>query len=144
MEVLKPIELSRIEELRILQNVRLLNKFDLNPIRSTENLMVQFDVTGEVRGCITCYLCLDDKELTTSEKNYLFPLFVESMNILIGRQISIDEVMGNLPLRLSSPKLSLSAREINTAKRNLTQKYDFEIEETIYPILIEYSLQALN
>jgi len=144
MEVLKPIELSRIEELRILQNVRLLNKFDLNPIRSTENLMVQFDVTGEVRGCITCYLCLDDKELTTSEKNYLFPLFVESMNILIGRQISIDEVMGQIPLRLSSPKLSLSAREINTAKRNLTQKYDFEIEETIYPILIEYSLQALN
>jgi hypothetical protein len=54
MEVLKPIELSRIEELRILQNVRLLNKFDLNPIRSTENLMVQFDVTGDVRGCITC------------------------------------------------------------------------------------------
>ncbi len=144
MEVLKPIELSRIEELKILQNVRLLNKFDLNPIRSTENLMVQFDVAGDVRGCITCYLCLDDKELSTSDKNYLFPLFVESMNILIGKQISIDEVMGQIPLRLSSPKLSLSAREINTAKRNLTQKYDFEIEETIYPILIEYSLQALN
>jgi hypothetical protein len=144
MEVLKPIELSRIEELKILQNVRLLNKFDLNPIRSTENLMVQFDVTGDVRGCITCYLCLDEKELSTSDKNYLFPLFVESMNILIGKQISIDEVMGQIPLRLSSPKLSLSAREINTAKRNLTQKYDFEIEETIYPILIEYSLQALN
>jgi hypothetical protein len=144
MEVLKPIELSRIEELRILQNVRLLNKFDLNPIRSTENLMVQFDVTGDVRGCITCYLCLDEKELSTRDKNYLFPLFVESMNILIGKQISIDEVMGHIPLRLSSPKLSLSAREINTAKRNLTQKYDFEIEETIYPILIEYSLQALN
>jgi len=144
MEVLKPIELSRIEELKILQNVRLLNKFDLNPIRSTDNLMVQFDVAGDVRGGITCYLCLDEKELSTSDKNYLFPLFVESMNILIGKQISIDEVMGQIPLRLSSPKLSLSAREINTAKRNLTQKYDFEIEETIYPILIEYSLQALN
>jgi hypothetical protein len=106
--------------------------------------MVQFDVAGDVLGCITCYLCLDEKELSTSDKNYLFPLFVESMNILIGKQISIDEVMGQIPLRLSSPKLSLSAREINTSKRNLTQKYDFEIEETIYPILIEYSLQALN
>lgn len=144
MEVLKPIELNRIKELKILQNVRLLNKFDLNPIHSTENLMVQFDVTGEVRGCITCYLCLDDKELTTSDRNYLFPLFVESMNILIGKQISIDDLMGHIPLRLSAPKLSLSSREINTANRNLTQKYDFEIEESIYQILIEYSLQALN
>jgi hypothetical protein len=106
--------------------------------------MVQFDVTGDVRGCITCYLCLDDKELRTSDKNYLFPLFVESMNILIGKQITIDEEMSHLPLKLSSPKLSLSAREINTANRNMTQKYDFEIEENIYQILIEYSLQALN
>lgn len=144
MEVLKPIELNRIEELKILNNVRLLNKFDLNPINSLENLMVQFELGGEVRGSINCYLCLDGKELAVSDRNYLFPLFVESMNILVGRQITTDEILGNLQLKLSAPKLSLSSREINTARRNMTQKYDFEIEETIYSVLIEYSLQALN
>lgn len=144
MEVLKPIELNRIEELKILNNVRLLNKFDLNPIYSSENLMVQFDVNGEVRGQINCYLCLDEKELSAGDKNYLFPLFVESMNILVGRQITLDETLGNLQLNLSAPKISLTSREINTARRKITQKYDFEIEEMIYCVLLEYSLEALN
>ncbi len=144
MDVLKPIEVSRIEELKILNNVRLLNKFDLNPINSLENLMVQFELGGEVRGSINCYLCLDGKELGASDKNYLFPLFVESMNILVGRQITTDEILGNLKLKLSAPKLSLTSREINTARKNMTQKYDFQIEEMIYSVLIEYSLEALN
>lgn len=144
MDVLKPIELTRIEELKILQDVRLLNKHDLNPIYSKDNIFVQFEIGGEVRGAITCYLSLDNKDLSHSDKNYLIPLFVESMNILIGKQISIDESFTNLNIKLSSPKLSVNSREINTSLRAMTQKYELDIEGTNYIILIEYSLEAIN
>ena len=144
MEVSKPIELARISEIKILQNVRLIHKSDLNPIYSKDNLRVQFDITGEIRGGVTCYLCLDGHELTPTEKNYIFPLFVESMNILIGRQISLDEDLSHFRINLSSPKLSMIAKEINTALRSLTQKYDLELEEQSFNVLTEYNLQALN
>lgn len=144
MEVSKPIELTRIAEIKILQNVRLIHKHDLNPVYSKDNLRVQFEIAGEIRGSITCYLCLDGHELTASEKNYIFPLFVESMNILIGRQITLDEEFANFKIKLSSPKLNMNARELNTALRSMTQKYDLELEEQTFSVLTEYSLEALN
>ena len=84
MNLNKNFEISNIEELKILSNVRLLKRHELNPIYSKENLHVQFQLSGEVKGVINCFLCLDGHELTVSDKNVLFPLFVESMNILIG------------------------------------------------------------
>lgn len=144
MEVLKPIELTRIDELKILHNVRLIHKLDLNSIYSKDNLRVQFDISGEIRGGITCYLCIDNKELTQTDKNYLFPLFVESMNILVGKQISIDDELNRFRLNLSTPKLSMIPLEINTRIRTLTQKYELELESDSYVVLIEYNLQAMN
>lgn len=144
MEALKSVELVRIDEIKILQNVRLIHSMDLNPVYSKDNLRVQFEITGEIKGNITCYLCLDDEELTPAEKNYIFPLFVESMNILIGRQISLDDELSHFKIKLSSPKLSMISKEINTRSRGLTQKYDLELEERSYQILTEYSLEALN
>jgi hypothetical protein len=144
MEVTKAIELTRIDEIKILQNVRLIYRHDLNPLYSKDNLRVQFDLSGEVKGTITCYLCLDGKELDPSDKNYIYPLFVETMNILIGRQISLDEDFNRYKLRLSSPKLSMISKEINTSLRTMTQKYDLEMESMTYQILTEYSLEALN
>lgn len=144
MEVTKPIELARIAEIRILQNVRLIHRADLNPVYSKENLRVQFDISGEIRGGITCYLCLDTHELSESEKNYIFPLFVESMNILIGRQISLDDELSLFRLKLSSAKLSMISKEVNTAYRSMTQKYDLELEAMSFIVLTEYNLEALN
>ena len=144
MDVSKPIELARISEIKILHNVRLIHKLDLNPIYSKDNLRVQFEISGEIRGGITCYLCLDGHELTQAERNYILPLFVESMNILIGRQITLDDELSTFRLNLSSPKLSMIAKEINTSLRAQTQKYDLELEEQIFNVLIEYNLQALN
>ncbi len=114
MEVTKLIELGRISEIKILHNVRLIHKHDLNPVYSKDNLRVQFEMSGEIRGQITCYLCLDGQELTVAERNYIFPLFVESMNILIGRQLSLDEELNQFHVKLSSPKLNMIPYEINT------------------------------
>ena len=144
MEVSKPIEFARIDEIKILHNVRLIHRHDLNPVYSKDNLRVQFDLKGEIKGSITCYLCLDGEELTESERNYLFPLFVESMNILIGRQISLDDEFNHFRITMSSPKLSMIPKEINTSLRSMTQKYELELDEMSWKVLTEYNLEAMN
>jgi hypothetical protein len=144
VEVTRPLELTRIDELKVVHNVRLIHRHDLNPVHSKENLQVQFEVSGEITGSITCYLCLDGEDLEPIEKNYLFPLFVESMNILVGRQISLDEELGHFKIKLSPPKLSMIPRELNTNSRKLTQKYDLELESRSFTVLTEYGLTALN
>lgn len=144
MVVSKPIELARISEIKILQDVRLIHRQDLNPVYSKENLRVQFEITGEIKGAVTCYLCLDGKDLEERDKNYIFPLFVESMNILIGRQITLDEELNHFKIKLSAPKLSMISKELNTALRSLTQKYHLELEGQSFTVLTEYNLTALN
>jgi hypothetical protein len=144
MDVSKPIEISRIEELRIIHNVRIVHRRDLNPVTSSLNLRVQFEVSGEIRGSITCYLCLDGHELLPIERNYIFPLFVESMNILVGRQLSLDDEISHFKLRLSPPKLNMNSIEISTSRRALTHKYELEIESRAFTVLGEYSLESIN
>lgn len=144
MDVSKPIELARLDEINILKNIRLIHNHDLNPIYSKDNLRVQFDISGEIKGTITCYLCLDNMELSETDKEYLFPLFIESMNILVGRQISLDAEFTHFKISMSSPKFSLIPKEINTASRKMTQKYDLQIEDIYYSVLTEYHLEAIS
>lgn len=144
MEVSRMIELARIDELKILHNVRLMNRHDLNPITSNDNLHVQFAVSGDVKGVITCHLCLDGQELNEVEKNYLFPLFTEAMNILAGRQISLDDEFRNMRIQLSPPKLNMISKVISTNNRNMIQKYELELEDQSFDVLIEYSLEGMN
>lgn len=144
MEVLKPVEIARIEELKILQNVRLIHRHDLNAVHSKDNLRVQFELSGEIKGGITCFLCLDGHELSSSDRNYLFPLFVESMNILIGRQISLDEELSSYNLKISSPKLNMNPLPVTTDARGMTHKYELEIESGTFCILTQYSLEIIN
>jgi hypothetical protein len=144
MEVLRPIEVARIGEIKILQNVRLVHRTDMNHIYTKENLRVQFMLSGEIKGAITCYLCLDGHDLSPTERNYIFPLFVESMNILIGRQISLDEDLSQFKISMSAPKLNMNSIEVNTALRSMTQKYDLDLQDIQFCVLTEYSLEALN
>lgn len=138
------IELSRIEELKILHDVRLIGRHDLNPMVSDDNLHVQFEVMGDIRGKITCHLCLDKKELTDTDRNYLFPLFTEAMNILVGRQISLDDEFRNMKIRISPPKLSMIPKSISTNTRAMTQKYELDLDAQAFDVLVEYSLEGIN
>lgn len=144
MEVFKQIELDQISEIKILQNVRVLYKTDLNPTYSKENLRVQFEVTGEVRGQINCYLCIDGQSLDHAERNYIFPLFAESMNILIGRQLSSDKKIKQSQIRISPPKISMNPQELNTSFKIMMQKYELTLDDRSLTILIEYNLEAIN
>jgi hypothetical protein len=144
MDISQQLEFTRIEELKIVHNVRIIYRHDLNPISSDDNIHLQFNITGEARGNITCYLCLDGHELSPTERNYLIPLFVESMNILIGRQISLDEEISTLRLHLAPPKLNLNSAPIRTQGKRLIQKYRIELETTSFDVLTDYHLEVLN
>lgn len=144
MEVSRAFEISSINEIKILSNVRLISRHDLNPVYSKENLQVQFQLTGELNGTINCFLCLDGHELSASDKNYLFPLFVESMNILIGKQVSSDKELMNYALKLSPPKLSMISKELNTSYKASMQSYYLELEGYSLAVLSEYIIGALS
>jgi hypothetical protein len=144
MEVYRALELARINEIKILSDVRLINRHDLNSIYSKDNLHVQFALTGELRGTITCFMCLDRQELTPTDKNYIFPLFVEAMNILIGKQVSSDEELKTFKVKLSPPKLSMIPKEVNTSFKSGIQHYELELERHTFSILTEYSIEALS
>jgi hypothetical protein len=144
MDITQNLSISNIEELKILSDVRLIERRDLNPIYSKENLQVQFIVQGDLQGLINCHLCLDGFELSTSERNYIFPLFVETMNILIGKQLSESTSLSQFKLTFSPPKLSMVARELNTNFKLGMQAYELDVEGLSFCVLTEYILKALN
>jgi hypothetical protein len=144
MEVYRALDLTTINEIKILSDVKLINRHDLNAFYSKDNLHVQFDLSGDLRGAITCFMCLDNHELAPTDKNYIFPLFVEAMNILIGKQVSSDAALKNFKIKLSPPKLSMIPREVNTALKSGMQYYDLELERHSFSILTEYSIEALS
>ena len=144
MEVLRALELTRIEELKILHNVRLIHRYDLNPLKSSDNLRVSFDISGEIKGTISCFLCLDGLELSPIDRNYLFPLFVEAMNILIGRQISLDDQFSHLKIKISSPRLCMIPQNLTTEGRSASHKYELELESVSFNVLAQYALESIN
>lgn len=144
MDINKTLEVTRIEEIKILNDIRLINNHDLNSRTSTDNLTVQFTLTGEVKGNINCYLCLDDKEVGHTDRSYLLPLFIEAMNILIGKQISYDTDLKNLRIVLSTPQIRLNPTVVSTSGRSSTHLYELMINESSYDVLIQYGLQLVN
>lgn len=144
MEVSRALEVTSINEIKILSNVRLIHRRDLNPVYSKDNLHTQFTLAGELRGGITCYLCLDGHELSPTEKNFIFPLFVESMNILVGKQMSDDEQLKAFNVKLSPPKISMLPKEVNTSLKSSMQQYDLELDGFSFSILTEYSIEAMS
>ena len=144
MEVSSALEIDSIKEIKILSNVRLIHRLDLNSMVSKENLHVQFQLSGDLRGGITCYLCLDGHELEPIDKNYLFPLFTEAMNILVGKQLSEDKVLKSFKLKLSPPKLSMIKKEVYTSRKSGIQHYELELNGMSFSILTDYSIEALN
>lgn len=144
MQLSRQVDLTRIEEIKILSDVRLIHRHDLNHISSQENLRVQFDLAGDVQGSITCFLCLDGMELSDMERNYLFPLFTESMNILVGRQISLDQQLSRLKIRLSAPKLNMNSMEMSTRKKTFSQHYELELSTMSLNVVMVSSIEFVN
>jgi hypothetical protein len=136
--------MDAISEIKILPNVRLLNQAMSEPLLSQDNLRVEFQIGGEIIGKITCYLCLDGHELSQTEKNFIFPLFVESMNILIGKQISYDKSLKNFKINLSPPKISMLPSSLKTHESKNIQSYNLELDGISFKILSDYQLGVIG
>ena len=136
--------MDAISEIKILPNVRLLNQAMSEPLLSQDNLRVEFQIRGEIIGKITCYLCLDGHELSQTEKNFIFPLFVESMNILIGKQISYDKSLKNFKINLSPPKISMLTSSLKTNQSKNIQSYNLELDGISFKILSDYQLGVIG
>ena len=136
--------MDAINEIKILPNVRLLNQAISEPLLSQDNLRVEFQIGGEIIGKITCYLCLDGHELSQTEKNFIFPLFVESMNILIGKQISDDKSLKNFKINLSPPKISMLPSLLKTNESKNIQSYNLELDGISFKILSDYQLGVIG
>lgn len=135
--------MEAINEIKILSDVKLISRSNFTN-NSSNNLHVQFNLSGEVRGSITCYLCLDKHELNPTEKNYIFPLFVEAMNILVGKQVSQDKKLEGFKIMLSPPKLSMISLDLKTSLKTNMQHYELELNSHTFSILTEYNLEALS
>lgn len=136
------MDVSRINEIKILSNVRLISS-NVIAAKSKENLNVAFQISGDILGQVICYLCLDGHELEPTNKNYIFPLFVEAMNILVGKQLSQDQNLKNFKTKLSPPKLSMISKVLSTKEKNL-HSYELELEGFTFTILTEYNLEVVS
>ena len=135
---------QEIQSLKILSNVHINNL-------KTEELYQNYDggecdrasfnVNGYFLGQIDCYLFIDDQNFDVSELNYIIPLFVEGMNILIGRQLSMDAEKALADFKLSPPKLTKQQKVTNNLK---LKTYSLNLDETIFKIGINFDLKELN
>jgi|GEM_PF-6602460 len=137
------VQLSHIEEIKILTDVKLTNESN-DRENSLQNVHVNFILNGEIKGDVTAYLCLDGVDLSTAEKNYLFPLFTESMNILIGKQISLDPQLNYLRVSLSPPRFIGKAESIKLKRGLTSQTYFLETEEFRLPVILIYQLERMQ
>lgn len=144
MQITKATELASIPEVKILSDVRLIHHRSMNFGTSQENLRVTFSLTGDVHGKVTCYLCLDEMELTPMEQNYIFPLFIETMNILIGRQLSQDPNHTKNKIMLSAPKLNKNSITIDAKSNSHVQMYELELSTMSLNVMTEYQLELVN
>jgi len=135
---------SFIEEIAVLSEIKLIHQKDLNHTNSIDNISVRFNLSGQIKGQITCYLVLDFLDMTENDKQFIYPIFVEAMNILIGQQISRDPKLKKLSIDLSAPKPSLISENVYTKLKDQTQKYELQMEHYDLDVLINYSLEVLN
>lgn len=74
--------------------------------KTSHEIGVSFKVEGQISGKIYCLLDTFNKEIKPKESQFFQLLFVESMNILIGRMLTNIEKEHGLMAILSNPTLS--------------------------------------
>jgi hypothetical protein len=140
MDLYKNIDWSEVEKLKISSTSRIIKKKDLSHFHSDENITVQFSLTGDVSGTIDCYLCLDNKDVSEGNRNYLYPLFTESMNILIGKLISTDKVFSNAHIKLSPPKCTIYSKMIDSRLVEKLMMYELVINDFEFNVILNLNL----
>lgn len=144
MDVYKNLDWSEVERLKISPTSRIVRKKDINPLHSDENITVQFQTSGDIVGTIDCHLCLDNKEITEADRNFLYPLFAESMNILIGKLISTDKLLMNSNIKLSPPKITIYSKMLDSRLVEKLMVYELMINDFEFDVIMNLNLTVMN
>ena len=72
--------------------------------KTTKEIGVSFQLDGEIKGDIYCFLDMYDKNISPGEINFFKSLFVESMNILVGKMLTDIEEKFHQLAKLASPQ----------------------------------------
>ncbi|GEM_PF-1268593 len=144
MDVYKNLDWEAVEKLKISSGSKIVLKRDLNFLRSEENISVQFLLDGEVKGSVDCHLCLDNKDIDENSRNYLYPYFTESMNILLGRLISTDPMLSALKIKLSPPKCTIYSKTIDSRLMSELVVYSLVINDFDFDVVLNLNLTVIN
>jgi hypothetical protein len=102
---LLPLHLNIYDQAFVLKSEEKI-EIPLNNKKANE-IAVAFNIDGELKGSIVCILELGVRKLSQAEENYLYSLFIESMNIFLGQFLTNIENKYDLMSTLSTPKIYL-------------------------------------
>lgn len=72
--------------------------------KTTNEIGVNLNLTGEITGSITCLLDTFDKDISETETLFFKSLFIESINIFIGQLITSLDNNYNIQAMISTPE----------------------------------------
>jgi chemotaxis protein CheY-P-specific phosphatase CheC len=106
-------------------------------INKTPNHMgVLFRLEGELKGNILCLIDIEDKEFSNQEIVFFQSLFMESMNILLGKFLTNLEDESGIMSVISTPKII----KVSDTAPNIFNK----AENSRYHFATNYLLQTLK
>lgn len=73
--------------------------------KTNNEIGVKFDIEGELKGRVVCLVDLYDKKIQSKDLSRFQSLFVESMNILVGRLLTDLEEETDIMSLATSPKI---------------------------------------
>ena len=90
---------------------------------------VSFPVNGDFNGVVAAFLDTFGKEMSTEDNQLLDSLFVESMNILLGRLFTKIEKISDLNILLGSPNVNskISLNALKKGSHSLTYSIGYKL-----------------
>ncbi|MBL7665574.1 MAG: hypothetical protein JNM93_10615 [Bacteriovoracaceae bacterium] len=131
----KLLATSMPEALNIYQRAHLIKSTAVADV-SHNDFKIIFGISGEISGFVVCKANLENVTSNEKRHGFLQGLFVESMNILLGKIFTNIENAHSLMSYLSPPKILTTA-----AQQPMLFKELKKFEEAAKPITTAYSLK---
>ncbi|MAX67463.1 MAG: hypothetical protein QF441_12235 [Bacteriovoracaceae bacterium] len=93
------------------------------PVQTKHEIPLYFELKGDFNGVAICYLDTYQKELSVDQASFFQSLYVESMNILLGKMLTEIDKKKHYEITCSSPYISKTQTMMNIFNDNKTQIY---------------------
>jgi hypothetical protein len=151
MNEILPEEISLYQRASVKKReIKTLHKIDFSGIEKN-HMFIGFGITGEIKGFVVCEANIMDFGSSSNSYKFVQGLFVESMNILLGKIMTEMEEYFDLMCYITPPKIlsrndsnSMLMQEIQNFKADsfiLNALYDIDIDGRILPCNISFELK---